>query len=291
MPTFATPGPIAVEVELVIAELRIVAGDRADTVVEVRPVDPANAEDVKAAGETRVELDGGRLVIRTTKSWRHYTPFGTGGTVDVFVEVPAGSQVTGTISLGNAHTGGRLGACRLKTAMGNVSVEEAGELHLKTSHGNITVDRGEGFADIHSGSGKIRVGEIDGPLVVRNSNGDTRIGALTGDLRAKSANGDITVGRAPASVVARTASGDIRIGEVVRGTVVLRTAAGEVEVGIGSGTAAWLDVNSQHGRVRNDLDLTDGPAESDDTVEVRARTGMGDIVIHRSLGEHAPRPA
>jgi DUF4097 and DUF4098 domain-containing protein YvlB len=291
MPTFDTPEPISVDVELVVGELRIIAGERSETVVDVRPGDPSVSDDVKAANETRVEFEAGRLVVHAAKGWRHYTPFGTGGTVAVAIEVPAGSQVAATLSVGNAHAGGPLGACRLKTAMGNLSVEDAGELHLKTSHGNITVDRGTGLADLHSGSGRIRIGEIDGPLVVRNSNGDTRVGEVTGDLRVKSANGDIAVGRAPASVMARTASGDIRIGEVVRGVVSLRTAAGELEVGIGAGTAAWLDVNSGHGRVRNDLDITEGPDAGDDTVEVRARTGMGDIVIHRSHGEHVHRPA
>jgi hypothetical protein len=36
--------------------------------------------------------------------------------------------------------------------------------------------------------------------------------------------------------------------------------------------------------VHNQLDSADGPGPSDQTAEVRARTGHGDIVIRRSPG-------
>ena len=74
MPVFDTPEPISVTVELGVGDLRIVTGDRADTVVEVRPSDPAKKGDVTAAEQTRVEYTGGRLLIKAPKSWRRYTP-------------------------------------------------------------------------------------------------------------------------------------------------------------------------------------------------------------------------
>jgi hypothetical protein len=63
---------------------------------------------------------------------------------------------------------------------------------------------------------------------------------------------------------------------------VLETAAGELEVGVREGTAAWLDVSAHHGRVRTSLDEASTPDEGEATVEVRARTSYGDIVIHRA---------
>ena len=82
MPVFDTPEPISVTVELGVGDLRVVAGDRADTVVEVRPSDPAKKGDVTAAGQTRVEYAGGRLLIKAPKNWRRYTPHGGGESVD-----------------------------------------------------------------------------------------------------------------------------------------------------------------------------------------------------------------
>ena len=98
----------------------------------------------------------------------------------------------------------------------------------------------------------------------------------------RSANGDISVDRAGAGVEAKTANGSIRLGEVARGSVVLETAAGDLDVGIAQGTAAWLEVNTGFGHVRNLLDNATRPEEADETVEVRGRTSYGDITIHRS---------
>ena len=78
--------------------------------------------------------------------------------------------------------------------------------------------------------------------MVKNSNGDTWVGEAGGDLRLSAANGSIAVDVAHAGVVAKSANGDVRLGEVVRGSVVLETRLGDLEVGIREGTAAWLDV-------------------------------------------------
>lgn len=64
MPTFDTPEPISVTLELGVGDIRIVAGERTDTVVEVRPSDAARTSDVTAAQQTRVEYAGGRLLRR-----------------------------------------------------------------------------------------------------------------------------------------------------------------------------------------------------------------------------------
>ena len=80
---------------------------------------------------------------------------------------------------------------------------------------------------------------------------------------------------------AKSAHGDVRLGEVVRGPVVLETKIGDVEVGIPEGTVAWLDVNSQFGHVHNDLDAAEPPETTAETVEVRARTSVGEVVIRR----------
>lgn len=279
MPVFSTPEPISVTIEQGMGDARIIASQRSDTVIEVRPRDDSKASDIKAAEQTRVEYSSGRLLVQTPKQ-RVF--IGSGSAVDVTVELPAGSNVDGDTGLGDFGCQGRLGECRLKTGMGNIRLEHTNALHLKTGMGNIAVDRGVGDAEITTGSGEVRIGQIEGAAVIKNSNGETTVGEVTGDLRVKSANGRITIDRAHASVVAKTANGNIRIGEVIRGAIVLETAAGELEVGIREGTTAWLDGGSRHGRVRNSLEETSSPEPSEATVEVRARTSYGDITIHRS---------
>jgi DUF4097 and DUF4098 domain-containing protein YvlB len=288
MPSFPTPDSIAVTIELV-GDVRITASDRSDTVVMVRPGDPTKAADIRAAEHTIVELTGDRLRISLPRDWRRYTPFGGKETIDVTVDLPTGSQLAVDSDLGNISAEGELGECRVKTAMGNIRLDRTGALQASTAFGSLAVDHVGGLADLHSGSGAIRVGSIDGAAVVKNGNGDTTIGDVTGDLRVKASNGDVTVGRARASAVAKSANGDVRIAEVARGTVVVETAAGNLEVGVREGTAAWLDVVTRLGAVRNSLDTTDGPTASDARVEVRARTSIGDITINRASATDATR--
>ena len=67
----------------------------------------------------------------------------------------------------------------------------------------------------------------------------------------------------------------------MRGSVVLETRLGDLEVGIREGTAAWLDVRASAGKVHNALDAAEAPEPSAETVEVRARTTAGSVVIGR----------
>jgi Toastrack DUF4097 len=283
MPTFDTPEPISVTVELGVGDLRIVASDRTDTMVEVRPTDPAKKADVTAAEQTRVEYAGARLLIKAPKSWRQYTFRGGGESVDVQVELPAGSQLRGETGVAALRCRGRLGECRFKTGVGDIQLERAGAVQLRTGVGDITVERAGGDTELTTGSGSVRVDGIDGAAVVKNSNGDTWIGRVTGDLRVNAANGRISVDQASATVAAKSANGDVRLGEVAHGAVLAETAMGKVEIGIRDGVAAWLDLHTRFGNVRNDLDATARPEPGEDAVEVRARTAFGDITIRRSL--------
>jgi DUF4097 and DUF4098 domain-containing protein YvlB len=177
---------------------------------------------------------------------------------------------------------GRFGDCRFKTSAGDIVLGDAAAVQLSTAAGDITVDRAAGNAEVTTASGDVRVGAVGGTAVIKNSNGDSWVGDAAGDTRLVGANGDIAVERVSARATAKTANGTIRVGEVLRGSAVLETAFGDVEVGIREGIAAKLDVSTHYGSVRNEMDASDGPEPSDDTAEIYARTSMGDILIHRS---------
>ncbi|AHH96561.1 DUF4097 family beta strand repeat-containing protein [Kutzneria albida] len=281
MPHYETPEPISVTLELGVGDVRITASDRTDTVVEVRPSDAADESDVQAAQRVRVDYTNGVLQVTGPKA-RVFDFSRKTRSVDVAIELPSGSQVSAEMQVGDFHCAGRLGECRFKTSTGNVRVERTGPLRLDTSTGHVTAEGIAGNAEIYTGSGKVQIGEVDGAAVVKNSNGDTTIEAVTGDVRVRAANGDISVDRAGAGVEAKTSNGSIRIGEVVRGSVTLGTAMGDLEVGIAEGTAAWLQVNTGFGHVHNLLEAASSPGEPDETVEVRGRTSYGDITIRRS---------
>ncbi|MDO0924250.1 DUF4097 family beta strand repeat-containing protein [Streptomyces sp. TG1A-8] len=279
MPSFDTPEPISATAHVEAGSIRFTAGDRLDTTVEVRPRDPEKDQDVRAAGQTEVTYASGVLTVRTPKQ-RYLV--GRTGTVDVTVELPTGSRADVTGAWAQVLGEGVLGEVRVKTSSGDVRLDTTGPLQLTASHGSITVDRIEGAAEITTSSGSLRVGTVDGPAVLKNSHGTTTVGTAAGDLRVSGANGDIDIARAKGSVVATTAHGTLRVADVARGTVQLETSYGAIEVGIREGTAAWLDVSSDHGQVRNTLTASEVPGEAEDTVEVRARTRYGNIDVRRA---------
>jgi hypothetical protein len=280
MPAYDTPEPITATIEVVAGDVQIRAGERGDTVVDVAPSDASNDEDRKAAEQTRVEHANGRLLVKAPKL-RHWLPGNTGGSVSVTIELPAGSSVHATGGLADFDGDGPLGEVRIKTGLGRIHLDRAQALTIKSGTGDVIVDHVAGHADLRIGSGDVRVRELETTAVIKNSNGDTWVGDAGGDLRVNAANGSIAVDLARATVAAKSANGDVRLGEVVRGSVVLETHLGDLEVGIREGTAAWLDVRSTAGKVHNALDAADAPEAATDTVEVRARTTVGDVVVRR----------
>jgi Putative adhesin len=282
MPTFETPQPIAITVDLLLGDVKVVASDRTDTVVEVRPSDASKKDDVRAAKETEVEFAAGNLTVKEPRGWRMYTSFGGNPSIDVTIEVPTGSSLHGTASMCRFLVTGELGHCELKTSAGDLQVEKAGPVELRTSAGNITVDQVVGRANITTSTGIVRIREIDGSAVVKNSNGDSTIREVVGDLQVNAANGNITVERPLSSVTAKTANGSIRIGDASRGTLRLETSIGELEVGVHPGSAAYLDVNAKFGTFQNLMETAEQPAQSEETVRVYARSSFGNIIVRHA---------
>ncbi|MFJ6572354.1 DUF4097 family beta strand repeat-containing protein [Streptomyces sp. NPDC091292] len=278
MPSFDTPAPISVTARVEAGSIQFSAGDRPDTLVEVRPRDPKKDLDVRTADQTEVTYASGVLTVRTPKS----NMFGRTGTVDVTVDLPTGSSLDMTGAWTQVLGEGRLGEVHVKTSSGDARFDTTGPLKLTASHGSITVDRVEGMAEITTSSGSLRVGLIDGTAVLKNSHGSTTVGAVTGDLRVRGAHGDIDVARAEASVAVTTAHGTLRVAEVARGTVQLETSFGAIEIGVREGTAAWLDASSNAGQVRNTLTASETPETTEDTVKIRARTKWGNIDVRRA---------
>ena len=289
MTTFATPKPITVTIDLFVADVRIVASDRANTIVEVRPSNKSRSADVRAAELTLVEYSNGQLLIKGPKqrvrfgigSGEAFVGVGSSEALDVTIQLPTGSHVHGEMVVGELRAQGELGNCQVKTGAGGIALDQAGSLILETGSGDITAERAIGEASIITGSGTVRIHEMNGSAAIKNTNGSSHIGEISGELRLSSAHGNISIDRAQASIVAKTANGTIRINEIVRGSTLLETAYGEVTVGVREGTAVWLDVRSQYGSVHNFLNAG-GPRKSDETAEVRVRTIHGDIVIRRS---------
>jgi DUF4097 and DUF4098 domain-containing protein YvlB len=282
MPTFETNQPIVLSIDMSEGAVHIIASDRTDTVVAVNPSDRDRSEDVEAAGKTLVDLANGTLSIRAPKP-RGIAALGwkRSGSVDLTVELPEGSSLRADAGMADFRCDGRLDDVDVKTGAGDVRLDEAGSIRVHTSAGHVAVEEANGRADIVA-AGDMTIGIVAGDAEVKNLNGRTWIGRVGGNATIKSANGDITIEDADSDVSAKTANGSVRLGQVARGSVTIRTASGELEVGIKEGTAAWIEATTKFGRVHNSLTSTDEPEPSAETVQVSARTQFGDVVITRS---------
>ncbi|MBF6171932.1 hypothetical protein [Nocardia blacklockiae] len=186
MPTFATPEPIAVTVEILSGTVTVVASERADTVVAVRAADATKKGDVRAAEQTRVDFAEGTLTVRTPKDWRTYTPFGGNPSIEVTIEVPTGSRLAGTAGVGRLVATGEVGRCDLEIAAGD-----------------ITIDRPLGAVTAKAAKGDIRIGEAArGVLRLETSMGELEVGIRPGSaarLEVDATHGTVRNLMAPAA--------------------------------------------------------------------------------------------
>jgi DUF4097 and DUF4098 domain-containing protein YvlB len=285
MHTFPTPAPIAVTVDIPVrSDIQVVASDRTDTVVTIEPRSASRGLDVRAADQAVVDLSEGRLTVRL-QHWRLANWLTDGGAVDVTVEVPIGCSLDLRSGMGDLRCQGEFASAELMSGMGAIRIDHCGPLQAKTGTGDVAVERVTGSAQLSTGTGTLRVGEVEGDAVLRNGNGHTLVGEVSGDLKANAANGDIVVERSGDAVTAKAANGGIRVGEAGRGRLTLQAAYGAVEVGVPEGTAAWLELDTKYGRVRNQLIAAPDPGTARSTVEIRARNAYSDITIRRSTVE------
>ncbi|MFE2390763.1 DUF4097 family beta strand repeat-containing protein [Streptomyces althioticus] len=215
---FQTPAPLPVALDIAAGRIRFVAADRADTVVEVLPVDATKSRDAKAAEQTRVEYRDGVLRIDGPQAKNQL--LGPSGSVDITVRLPAGSRVEAKAAGAELRGEGRLGDVVVDGALGPVELDEAASVRLTVLAGDVSVGRLGGPAEISTGKGDIRVTEaLRGTVTLRTEHGDITVGAgraVSASLDAGTGHGRVrnTLSNADGAAVgltvhATTAYGDI----------------------------------------------------------------------------------
>lgn len=210
---FDTPAAIAAVLDVPAGRVRFIAADRADTVVEVVAADASKSRDAEAAERTSVEFADGVLRIRT-KTKNEF--LGASGSIEVTVQLPAGSRVEAKAAAAELRGVGRLGDVTFEGALSEIKLDEAANVRLTTQAGDIAVGRLTGSAEITTAKGDIRIAEaIRGTVVLRTEAGDISVGAGTSaSLDAGTFHGRITNslkndGTAGLTIHATTAYGDI----------------------------------------------------------------------------------
>ncbi len=197
MQTFATTAPIAALLDIPAGRVQFIAADRADTAVEIRPVDASKNRDVQAAEQTRVEFADG--VLRISGEAKNQF-FGASGSVEITVQLPAGSRVEAKAASAEFRGVGRLGDIAFEAAQSDIKLDEAASVRVTTQAGDVTVGRLTGSAEISTQKGDIEIGvpaglsaSMDaGTTYGRISNSLKNDGTAGLTIRATTAYGDIT---------------------------------------------------------------------------------------------------
>ncbi|MFG1681476.1 DUF4097 family beta strand repeat-containing protein [Nonomuraea sp. NPDC049269] len=216
MQTFDTPAPIAAVLDIPAGRVRFIAADRVDTTVEIVPVNAAKSRDVQAAEQTTVAYADGVLRIVSAEAKNQY--FGPSGSIEVTIQLPAGSRVEAKAASTELRAVGRLGDVVFDGAYSQIKIDEAASVRLTAVDGDVEVGRLGGPTEISTARGDIRIAEAaGGTVVLRTQSGDISIAAAAGvsaALDAGTSHGRITNalkndGTTELDIHATTSNGDI----------------------------------------------------------------------------------
>jgi hypothetical protein len=193
MKQYATPAPISVILDIPAGHIRLVAADRTDTTVEVLPADAAKSRDIKTAEQTEVSYGDGVLRIETPAAKNRV--LGPSGSLEVTIQLPAGSRIEAKAADAEFHSAGRLGHVTFEGAQGTVKLDETAGARLTLQAGDIFLGRLGGPAEISTHKGDLHITEaVHGTVTLTTQSGDITVGAArttSATLNAHSAHGRI----------------------------------------------------------------------------------------------------
>ncbi|WP_152692050.1 DUF4097 family beta strand repeat-containing protein, partial [Nocardiopsis sp. RV163] len=178
--------PITAVLDTPAARIQLIAADRTDTTVQIRPADPADKRDVKAAQRTTVAYDDGILRIQSPTPGNR--ALGPSGSIEITVRLPTGSHLQAKAASAELRGVGRLGNITVEAAQGPVKLDETTSARLTLLDGDITI------------------GHLNGPAQISVHRGDIDITqAAHGTVELRTGSGDITIGAAPGASAALNA--------------------------------------------------------------------------------------
>jgi DUF4097 and DUF4098 domain-containing protein YvlB len=202
--------------------------------------------------KTVVEVDDG-VELRVEQRGREIIVqqekrFGRRGDAYVRIRCPHGSDAEVEVASAEVRAGGRLGDVRVRSA-----------------------------------SADVELGSVAGRLEVTTVSGDIEVGCAGGGASIRTASGDVVIEDAADRLSIMTASGDQKIEAIGEGSLDLKSASGDIEVGIKRGSRFRVDARSLSGDTTSELEIsgvetsTEGPL-----VDVKAASMSGDIRIVRA---------
>jgi hypothetical protein len=284
--TFSTPGPVRLDIEMPAGEIEIATEDTEETHV-VLESDSRNEQVQEMVAAARIESNrrGDVFHVNVQVRTRHgvWISFSGGpdirlGTPEMKLRVvcPPGAELDVKTKSADLAAHGEYGDIDIKTASGDLSVENTRNVQVKTASGDVHLET------------------IAGTLDIKSVSGDVHVASVAGNAVFQVVSGDVFVHDAGGSISANSVSGDQRYEAVVNGRVEVRAVSGDIGVGIRRGSRVFIDANTVSGSTSSEFELSDAPAappapvadapSSEDAplVEIYAKTVSGDVRLERA---------
>lgn len=248
--TFTVDGTPDVEIRIESGRIEILEGSPGVVDVTV---------DTKLPGFI-VEQRGNSILVSSDKnaSWL------SRGSASVVIGAPPGSDLQIGMASAPVTSNVALGKVDIKSASGDIDLNEVEVLTVKTASGDLDVESVARGLRFTSASGDLRVADhVGGAVVVSTASGDVHIEHADGTIDMTSASGDAYI-------------------QVFEGrSAYFKAMSGDIDLGIPDRTSVELDVSTLSGKVRlPDPNPHREPPERQ--MSVRAKLVSGDFTINRA---------
>lgn len=217
----------------------------------------ANEPITEAVRQTRMDLSGSRLVVRTPSTMPLRTvPLG------ITVRAASESQIS------------------VQTGAGPVTVTgSAGRVQIQSGSGAITLDRATGPTTIRTGSGQLQLGPMTSGIQARSGSGDIEIASIEAPSSVVTGSGNVWLGAVSDDVLVRSGSGNITLTDTASGQAELITGSGDLQVSLRHGVLAEVDLTSSTGTANSELPIAEEPPDNEPTLRIYGRTGTGEALV------------
>ncbi len=263
---FTTSGPVDLVVDLNDGILVVDAADGNGCTVRI---------DGPRADEFQVEQRGREIVVRPPRERAWFF----GNRHEVHVRVPTGSDLTTRTGSASVQARGAYGAVSAKCGSGDFLLDDARDIALSAGSGLVRCGELSGGIRIKSGSGDVAAVATTGDGTISTGSGSVRIGTVARTQAVKTGSGDIEVGVLGGDLRVSTASGSVTVDRMLRGAVGVRSASGDVRVGIPAGVPVWTDIATATGAVVSRLPQMGEPTPGQEFVTVRVQSATGNVVL------------
>jgi DUF4097 and DUF4098 domain-containing protein YvlB len=261
---FACSDPIDISVDSWGAGSIVVSGEPTDSIIVQIVPSRRSAGAEELLDQIQVAFEDGQLLI----SGPRVSTFRRKQSLDLTIKAPAGSSCAAKTVSADLSCVGEVSAISLQTASGDLTAASVEDVEVRSASGDVLLDLATGTISVHTASGDVQAAQVDG------------------DVRVNTASGDVSIGFCAGPVSVRTASGDVKLTAVGGAQVVLASASGDLEVGVMPGRGVYLDLASNSGDIRSELDASDGNEAEDESaaMQISCHTMSGDIKITKARG-------